>query len=391
MIDNACGKLQLACLALWQRHENLQTCVAKSSAELINSLQMVENINQMQQDIVMLDVGGHVHHLSKQSVTRHRDSFFGGLFSDMFNPGECVDPEFIDRDGELFHTIASYLRHGKWFCNLHCKEHVKNECAFYCLPPPTLPHFVWLSRKSQPWMIHFTPDNGATQCEGLSLSLRFKTPIVFAVSSATSLYFVHELEVFECDYFDTRWNWHVIKGPASFDLEALGATSNALYAIAWGGDIYKMQLDGNWTWDLLIKRTKWNGHSISISNDAPVVVNERGVFTYNDYTQLWNDVCTAPPDRHGFCHWCVVTRCWVYACVKTRIWKCSVNGTVWELTTCEFNSQYRVTHACESHGALHIFTFGEHWRCDIDADGSLPNLVMVQQFKDLWCIGVRDD
>lgn len=390
-IHLACQAFNVACRTILQKQLNASKAVVDESTEFCKILQTVDEINQLQQDVVMLNIGGHAHHLSKQSATRHRDSFFGALFSEMFDPSKCIEPEFIDRDGETFSAIASYLRNGEWVCDIRYKERVEDECAFYCLPSPrSLPTFAWSSCISKPWMIHFTAENHAPQCESLPFPSHYtQLRSRFAVTNATSLYIAKESTIFEHEYVSAQWRRHDMHEPTYLGFMGVCATNDALYATDSDANIYQMQLNGDWRWSLIKKRSNGSGWVISTSNNTIVTVDDSAVLTYNNHTQSWDKVCTAPPG--GCCQWCVVTQHWVYACTCS-VFMCKVGGTVWKRTSNDFHTQYRTRHIHEVCGALHIFTIREHFKCDIAIDGSLADLVKVKEFQPehLKFLGIRN-
>eukprot|EP01116_Phalansterium_solitarium_P022308 TRINITY_DN731_c0_g1_i1.p1 TRINITY_DN731_c0_g1~~TRINITY_DN731_c0_g1_i1.p1 ORF type:complete len:436 (+),score=64.06 TRINITY_DN731_c0_g1_i1:1156-2463(+) len=103
-----------------------------------------QNLPRMTQkpaaDIVRLNVGG-VHYMTTRStLTKYRESMLGALFSGDF--AETTDEEgrvFIDRDGELFGFLLSFLRTGSWKLPAgqpFLESRVHGEAEYFGLPWP---------------------------------------------------------------------------------------------------------------------------------------------------------------------------------------------------------------------------------------------------------------
>lgn len=384
-----CHALHAACNTVWQQQNNIEVCIAQNAIDFANSLQLAGEINRVQQDVVMLDVGGYTHHLSKQSVARHRDSFFGGMFSDVFNTGDCTQSNFIDRDGEMFSAIAFYLRHGEWFCDFRNRRYIKDECAFYCLPSPnTSPHFVWVSHNVEQQVVQFAAEDGTSQRENLLISNDHTTFMDNYVSNSTSLYIVHGLRVLEYRYLDKEWIQHIKPLTIGRAIRQICATNDALYCVDYDYKLYEWQLGGTQEWIMISHRSVY---TLSVSDNTPIMVVREAVLIYDTHTQLWSEVCIGPP--FGFRRWwCVIVKDWVYACVDDDVLKCKVGGTVWKITSKRPASVYGAEFAHASKNALHVFVLGEHWRYEIESNGCLTAPVKINEFKGAWtCVGVRDE
>lgn len=76
--------------------------------------QAVEELNALQRQLAMLDVGGTLFHTSALTLQREAGSMLAVLFSGIFAQEEDAEGfAFIDRDGTHFRAVLEYLREGE--------------------------------------------------------------------------------------------------------------------------------------------------------------------------------------------------------------------------------------------------------------------------------------
>lgn len=89
-----------------------------------------------QNDIVVLDVGGHRFTTTLSTLTKFRDTFFGALFGGQYEvPRQADGSVFIDRDGTHFRSILNFMRCGTmvWPAGARARREVLLEASFYGL------------------------------------------------------------------------------------------------------------------------------------------------------------------------------------------------------------------------------------------------------------------
>lgn len=377
-----CNELRSACNAAWQRQIKLEAQIVKSSAEFIDAQQMVAKINQMQQDMIMLDVGGHDYHLSKRSVTRHRDSFFGGMFSDAFYVGNCAEPHFIDRDGEMFDVIASYLRYGSHPEWIIPRKGLKNECMFYCLPSPAGLFWMVLLEKSDDTVqsiVHFISAHGE-HIKPLSLP-----PVCNeydwsdVASNLTSLFMAKKDCILKYHYATDQWTNYELRNYAPWDTRELFATTNALFALTRGNALYAVHFnDDVWQWTL--QRVGIEG--VSTSNDVLHAFTSRTILAYTihtDQTRSWSQLCLRPA---GELHWFFVTPSHVYAQIDDAVMLLNMKDGIWIGTNPSVYVPF-ATRACKLGNTLHLSGYAwhnVHYKCEIAECGSLSQLTSANWY-----------
>lgn len=62
--------------------------------------------------VIELNVGGHVFTTLRSTLCKHEESMLCSMFSGDFAPAlqDCQGRYFIDRDGTHFHTVLAFLR-----------------------------------------------------------------------------------------------------------------------------------------------------------------------------------------------------------------------------------------------------------------------------------------
>eukprot|EP01116_Phalansterium_solitarium_P002178 TRINITY_DN1203_c0_g1_i5.p1 TRINITY_DN1203_c0_g1~~TRINITY_DN1203_c0_g1_i5.p1 ORF type:complete len:504 (+),score=75.00 TRINITY_DN1203_c0_g1_i5:28-1512(+) len=90
--------------------------------------------------VVRLNVGGTPYSTARSTLTKFRDSMLGAMFSGQFALNTDRDGQvFIDRDGELFAPVLSFLRTGRWALPTDSPllvEHIRREAEYFGLPWP---------------------------------------------------------------------------------------------------------------------------------------------------------------------------------------------------------------------------------------------------------------
>lgn len=369
MAQKVCNAISLVCEAQ-QMHQSVLHERIKQFSKLA---QAVEEINAMQQTVLMLNVGGHVHHLSKHSATRHRDSFFGALFSDAFNPKDqtCT---FIDRDGETFSLVATYLRHETHFIDIRNKKRVTQECAFYCLPPPIAPpHIVWLAHQKDPPLVYFSTECGESYYDSVTLPPFVLNDMWDVACNSSALYAVHRSAIMEYQYSAANWIEHSLTCKTPGTGNNIYATNFALFAVVWLTGVHVMELDGRW---------KWKAHNLqharlfAATNDVFIASTYDAVFVYDNKLHCFQEIFMASVAP---IYWILATKTFMYNRTDDGVSVCKIGEFVWK--------EIRVTKnyllagkAVELNNALHRVTAGYHQRCFIFSDGSLGDFEQVSSF-----------
>lgn len=87
--------------------------------------------------LVEFDVGGKHYKVSRDTVERGapEGSFLANLVSNKWKEGNCGDPIFIDRDGDLFAFVLGYIRDGKIYLPDNMPlDAVTAEMEYYGIP-----------------------------------------------------------------------------------------------------------------------------------------------------------------------------------------------------------------------------------------------------------------
>ena len=120
--------------------EQKENRLRKEKEKFRNELDYVENLNTIQSEVIQLNVGGQRFTTSVSTLTCVPDSMLGVMFSGRHSlntgPDGCV---FIDRDGEFFPYILSYLRSGlpersQVPRDIEVLQRLAEEADFYQLP-----------------------------------------------------------------------------------------------------------------------------------------------------------------------------------------------------------------------------------------------------------------
>jgi len=91
----------------------------------------------MESRIVKLNIGGHKYCTTNATLTKYPDTFFTSLLSDALPTTKDENGSyFIDRDGQFFSPILTYLRTNEISIpNTMTKEDVIREARFYSIEP----------------------------------------------------------------------------------------------------------------------------------------------------------------------------------------------------------------------------------------------------------------
>ncbi len=99
------------------------------------TLSLMVQINQIQENEVKLDVGGQKYVTSKVTLTSDPDSLLAAMFSGV-HPIKCEEDGsyFIDRDGTYFRYILNYLREVNGLISLHHEANDSSGATSVSLP-----------------------------------------------------------------------------------------------------------------------------------------------------------------------------------------------------------------------------------------------------------------
>lgn len=357
--------IQLECNALW--HPLLR--MARRMSEYFDSLHMATEVNNLQQDVAMLNVGGHIHHLSLQTVSRHRDSFFGALFSGSFELEEqsCA---FVDRNGQLFHDIARYLRSGEFLIDLQKRNDVKRECAFYCLPPPPPKRRIVCYNWRAHWLSFLTEDG--TDHSHVRMLTEHCAGLFHMTTNNLSTFIVHSNVIIEYPHTGTQWSSHdTTERPGA--VVKIYATSSALYARCKKRELYELRFDDKWQWTKInIEKVD----AITVSNDRLFVASGNAIFIYNPLLQIWEWFSSAPPNRVLLEF--VITPHYIYARPWGRaVSMCDIKDQKWTDTP-EYTYILGKRNFFELHGAMCTVYHNTLRKFDILSGGLLAAPVEVQ-------------
>lgn len=350
------------------------------------TLQLVADINGRQDNVALLNVGGYSHHLSRQTVNQHRDSFFGGLFSESFEqPGHA----FVDRDGKLFHAVVHYLRHGKLLFKESKRNLIADECEYYCLPPlpVTEQHLVCFETVNGVDQLRFLTVDGKDR-GGVSVPHTGSKVLPYqAASSPHAAYIVENMLIFEYEYESATWTVHKTQGPSAPSIRQLYATNAALYALDWTSKLHQLKFDGTWQWNSM--STRCVGAIATTQNTLFAAVDDT-VYSLNEQTCQWGAVCDVHLERIS----------WM-AVVQNRLCVCSFTSLIifdmrnLTRSTISTHNPYNVARGrvVGLNGALYFTAEDNLHMLPILSDGTPSNLVRLSNIIDRCgyvLLGVRD-